>query len=232
VTMAFDADSAGQNAAKRGIDIAMQEGMNIKVIKIPDGAGKDADECLKKNPTIWFDAVRQAVSVMDWYFKNILSGVNLSDPRQKQQVADALLNEIQKIPHPVERDSWTKKLADILNVDLSVLVEMIQKKQKNPTRSPEIVQVKPQIKAKIDRFHLLVNQIWSLFLKFPNIYGVNRHSPFTKWRKSNIILNISWILAHYVNYIGSTKMRVLQISFYSWRKRIFLNLMKVTPSKK
>jgi len=181
VTMAFDADSAGQNAAKRGIDIAMQEGMNIKVIKIPDGAGKDADECLKKNPTIWFDAVRQAVSVMDWYFKNILSGVNLSDPRQKQQVADALLNEIQKIPHPVERDSWTKKLADILNVDLSVLVEMIQKKQKNPTRSPEIVQVKPQIKAKIDRFHLLVNQIWSLFLKFPNIYGVNRlllHSEY------------------------------------------------------
>ena len=173
INMAFDMDEAGQNAARRGIAIALREGMNIKVIRLPADAGKDPDECLKKNPTIWFDAVRQAVSVMDWDFKNILSGVNLSDPRQKQQVADALLNEIQKIPHPVERDSWTKKLADILNVDLSVLVEMIQKKQKNPTRSPEIVQVKPQIKAKIDRFHLLVNQIWSLFLKFPNIYGVN-----------------------------------------------------------
>lgn len=173
VTMAFDADSAGQNAAKRGIDIAMQEGMNVKVIKIPDGAGKDADECLKKNSTVWFDAVEKAVSVMDWYFKNILSGINLSDPRQKQQAADALLNEIQKIPYPVEKDSWTKKLADMLNVDLSVLAETVRKKQKNPTRVPEIVRVKPQVKAPADRFYLLLNQVWSLFLKFPNVFGAN-----------------------------------------------------------
>src|SRR3989339_1072291 len=87
VAIAFDADAAGQNAAKRGIDVAMQEGMNIRVIQIPPGEGKDADECLQKNPEVWFKAVAEAVSVMDWYFKNILFGVNLHDPRKKQQTA-------------------------------------------------------------------------------------------------------------------------------------------------
>lgn len=171
IAMAFDADAAGQNAAKRGIDVAMTEGLNIRVINIPEGAGKDADECLQKNPAVWFGAVKNAVSVMDWYFKNILSGINLSDPRQKQQVADALLNEILKIPHPVERDSWTKRLADILNVDLSVLAETAQKRQKNPVRVTENVPVAPKAPIKTDRYYMLINQLWSLFLKFPSVFG-------------------------------------------------------------
>ena len=41
LAMAFDADAAGQNAAKRGIDLAREAGMAVKVIRIPDGAGKD-----------------------------------------------------------------------------------------------------------------------------------------------------------------------------------------------
>ena len=171
--MAFDADSAGQNAAKRGIDVAMVEGMNIRVVQIPEGAGKDADECLQKNSTVWFEAVERAMSVMDWYFKNILAGVSLSDPRQKQQVADALLNEILKIPHPVERDSWMKKLADLLNVDLSVLSETAKKRRKNPVRAVANVSVALKTPMVTDRYYLLINQLWSLFLKFPSVFSAN-----------------------------------------------------------
>lgn len=174
VAIAFDADAAGQNAAKRGIDVAMQEGMNIRVIQIPIGAGKDADECLQKNPEVWFKAVADAVSVMGWYFKNILSGANLHDPRKKQQTADALLNEIVKIPYPVERDSWLQKLADTLNVGLSVLAETARKRLKNPVRPSAPANDQPVPRGSIisgDRYYLLLNELWALFLKFPQIFA-------------------------------------------------------------
>lgn len=74
IAMAFDADSAGERAGKRGIQIAVEEGMKVKVIVIPAGAGKDADECLKKNPQVWFEAVQSAQDVMDWYFNITLRG--------------------------------------------------------------------------------------------------------------------------------------------------------------
>jgi DNA primase len=63
VAMAFDADSAGQNAGKRGAGVALEEGMNVKVIQIPSGFAKDADECLKKDKAVWFKAVAGATSV-------------------------------------------------------------------------------------------------------------------------------------------------------------------------
>ena len=47
VAMAFDADNAGQEAMKRGVDVALVEGLNIKIINLPPEGGKDADECLK-----------------------------------------------------------------------------------------------------------------------------------------------------------------------------------------
>ena len=49
LAIAFDADAAGINAARRGIEIALAAGMNIRIIRIPDGAGKDPDECIKKD---------------------------------------------------------------------------------------------------------------------------------------------------------------------------------------
>ena len=101
INMAFDADAAGQAAAKRGIDIALQEGMSIKVIRIPEGAGKDADECLKKNPAVWFQSVKDASDIMDWYFERAFGGRNTDNPKEKQQIANELLPEIARIPYAV-----------------------------------------------------------------------------------------------------------------------------------
>jgi DNA primase len=172
IAMAFDADAAGQNAAKRGIDIALQEGMNVRVIQIPEGAGKDADECLKKNPKIWFAAVNQAKSVMDWYFQNILNKINLSDPRQKQRAVDDLLNEIIKIPYPVERDSWMKKLAEAVNIDVTVIAESAKKRvTQTKSTNKNTDSESARLPLANDRYHLLLEGLWSLFIKFPNLFG-------------------------------------------------------------
>jgi DNA primase len=172
VAIAYDADSAGQNAAKRGIDVALAGGLNIKVITIPEGAGKDADECLKKNPAVWFSAVAGATGIMEWYFKNILSGANLSDPKVKQRTADALLNEIAKIPYAVERDAWVKKLAEILGADTAVLLETMKKIGKTAVRTPEKSAALP-VEAKLfgGKIDLLRQKLWSLIVRQPAIFS-------------------------------------------------------------
>lgn len=123
LAVAFDADSAGVTAAKRGIDIALAEGMNTKIIQLPEDAGKDADECLKKNPAVWFAAVEKAQDIMSWFFGQAFKNKNVASPKDKQLVANELLPLIRLIPFAVERDYWLKKLAEDLQTDTAVLRE-------------------------------------------------------------------------------------------------------------
>ncbi len=125
--IAFDADTAGQTAAKRGVDIARAEGMSVKVIRLPEGAGKDADECLKNNPDVWFKAVQDAEDIMVWYFHKAFAGKDIRQPRVQQEVADILLQEINRIPYGVERDYWLRELGGQLGVDASVLRDDIKR---------------------------------------------------------------------------------------------------------
>ena len=161
VNMAFDADEAGAKAAKRGIDIAVEQGMRVRVIEIPEGAGKDPDECLQKNPEVWFTAVEKASPMMDWYFTRTFGGKNLSDPQIKQQIVDVLLPEITRIPYAVERDHWLQQLASRVGVDRNILREDIQRLEKKAVPVPVLhVQApsspqKPVVKKPLSREEVL-----------------------------------------------------------------------------
>ncbi|MBU0546420.1 DNA primase [Patescibacteria group bacterium] len=189
IAMAFDADSAGQKAAKRGIDVATQEGMNIKVIKIPDEAGKDADECLKKNPKVWFDAVKKAIYVMDWHFMSVLGKTNHLEPKEKQKVAAELLMEISKIPFAVEQDEWLKRLGEELGIENPILRTELKKIKNAGNRkfgNSDIVETgddntnkknESKIALPNDRLGLLSSRLFSLVIKFPGIF-TSRASEF------------------------------------------------------
>ena len=127
MNMAFDADAAGIKAAKRGIDLALEQGMHVKVIEIPDGKGEDPDECLQNNPDVWFTAVENASPVMKWYFSRAFAGKDISDPRAKQEIVDALLPEISRIPFAVEKDHWLQELGGRLGVDREILREDLKR---------------------------------------------------------------------------------------------------------
>lgn len=170
VRVSFDADEAGIAAAKRGIDLALEAGLSVKVISVPNG--KDPDECVKTNKEDWFNAVESAQNVMEWYFVRLLSGVNMNDPRQKQQASEQLLAEIAHIPSAVERDHWIQQLAERIQVDASVLREDMKRVQTQAKKSP--IQIKKQEPAKIvhkeTRLHALLEHLMALLLKFPDVF--------------------------------------------------------------
>lgn len=179
IAMAFDADKAGVAAAKRGIDIALSEGLNVRAISIPEGKGKDADECLKKNPQVWFDSVKNASDVMDWFFAMAFANKDVSGPKAKQQVADELLPLVGLIPYAVERDYWLKQLGDRLGTDVSVLRDDLkrfdkEKKINNQTdKKPDATKTVP-----LDTLNRLLQRLLMIWISHPDY--VNAQWPLLK----------------------------------------------------
>lgn len=177
MNIAFDADAAGQAAAERGIDLAVAEGMDVRIIMIPDGAGKDPDECLKKNPEIWFESVEKAQTIMDWYFQKALNNKNLNDIKQKQAAAGELLQKISLIPYAVEQDHWLRELGGKINVEVSVLRENMKQIAENEKKKPALIEKETETvvkKPKItidasDRLSILIERSFILILKFPKL---------------------------------------------------------------
>lgn len=172
IAMAFDGDKAGINAAKRGIDVALKEGMSVRVIRVPDGAGKDADEVIKKNPNVWFKAVEDATDIMQWFFDIVLKDKKLVSPKEKQSVSDELLPLIGLIPYAVEKDFWLKKLADVIGTDTAVLREDLKRvgnSQLNKSSATAVVQSNENKIDVLTHFDSLLERMLLLVVKFPDL---------------------------------------------------------------
>ncbi|PIT86308.1 MAG: DNA primase [Candidatus Magasanikbacteria bacterium CG10_big_fil_rev_8_21_14_0_10_43_6] len=179
MNMAFDADEAGQKAAKRGIDIALEQGMNIKVIQIPDGAGKDPDDCIRQDPAVWFAAVQNAQDVMQWYVKKAFAGKDTSDPKDKQAISDELLPEIARIPYAIEQDHWLRGVAGRIGVDVSLLRQdmtrlakeaqkKVPQKSLGATRGGTMSVTSAPLPVAETRAHIFMKRFLMLFFSHPS----------------------------------------------------------------
>ncbi len=172
--MAFDADSAGQQAAERSISLALAEGFVVKVISIPDGAGKDADECLKKNPEVWSAVVASAPPFME-HMMNVMMpdpdrAAILKDPRRKHQVSQKIASFIALLPSAIERDHWVQRAAMTLQVSSEALHDLIAHgraagnkyvpKKAEETISHDIIQMRRMLE---ERIMALLQEEFSLF---------------------------------------------------------------------
>ncbi|MBD3311170.1 MAG: DNA primase [Candidatus Magasanikbacteria bacterium] len=167
IKMAFDADDAGEKAALRGINLAVRQGMNVQVIQIPDGTGKDPDECIKKDFSVWQRAVEEAEAVMNWHFKRVIKNRDKTSPKEKQEIANLLLAEIANIPYAVEKDHWLKELSMEINSDVSVLREDLNRIAKNQKKNISNNYKKPEKKddAKNEsNLDIIARNLLSIFL--------------------------------------------------------------------
>ncbi len=114
--LCFDNDTAGNQAALRGIELALREGLDVKIIRLPsDERGtalyKDPDECIKKDPAAWQQSVEHAVSFVEFYCDVVAPFAAHADPFKKKTAARRVLGVIQLIPDNLERDIWVKFVA-------------------------------------------------------------------------------------------------------------------------
>jgi DNA primase len=164
--LAFDMDVAGDWATKRGIDLALALGFNIKVITMPENS--DPADFISKNPDGWSELVSRAKSILDFYFESACSRFDKNTSEGKKEISKILLPIIKKIPNEIERYHWIQKLSEILRVrEEAVLAEL--KKTPKESLSPFLDQdsrEQPSSSPK-SRKELLEERIVSLVLKSP-----------------------------------------------------------------
>lgn len=125
--LSFDMDVAGDNATKRGIDLAESQGFNIKIIDaygqgLPAGRqAKDPAEIIAGNPPDggpenWKNSVEKARTIMDYYFDTAFSHFDKNTPQGRKEIEKIILPAIKRQPNKIEQSHWIGKLAGALNV--------------------------------------------------------------------------------------------------------------------
>jgi len=124
IAFSFDLDSAGIKAANRGIELALQEGMNVSIITVPEG--KDPADCVKNNPELWMNAVKNPKQIMEFYFESVFAKYNPDEIEDKKKIAGELLEIISKISNRIEQAHYLQILSEKLNVEEKVLAENLK----------------------------------------------------------------------------------------------------------
>jgi DNA primase len=179
ILFSFDIDAAGQIAAERGIEQALGQEMNIKVIQVP--GGKDPDECIRNNPEDFKQAIERAQSVIDYYFDKTFQGLDLNKIEDKKKAAAKLLAMVNIIASGIEKDMWLKRLAETLEVGEQALREALAKTKTKRVEKTSSSASGAQIKQELSVSHLqlLTESLLALVLKFPEhlSYLINNIKP-------------------------------------------------------
>lgn len=119
--LAFDQDLAGQEAAKRGINLAVSFGFNTKIVPMP--ANKDPADCIKENLKGWKEMIEKAQGIIDFYFKDTFSRVSPENVEGKKEIAKILLPVLKRVPDKIEQAYWLGILSQKLAVEEKFLAE-------------------------------------------------------------------------------------------------------------
>ncbi len=123
--LSFDMDIAGDTATKRGIDLAQERGFGIKITKLPSET--DPADILLKNPKDWGEIIKEARSILDFYFDSAFSSFDKETPEGKKEIGKILLPVIKRIPNKIEQSHWIQELAKKLKAREEDIFEELKK---------------------------------------------------------------------------------------------------------
>lgn len=132
ITIIYDGDMAGIKASVRGIDMLLEEGMNIKVVLLPDG--DDPDSFARKHNATDFQAYISAHEVDFIRFKtNLLLDESDKDPMKRAELISDLVKSIAVIPEAIVRDVYAKECGQLLRLEQKLLITEIAKQREKIT---------------------------------------------------------------------------------------------------
>ena len=127
IRLCFDQDKAGITAAERSIAVAQGVGAQLSIITI--SGAKDPDELIKINLESWQKAIEQPKYSIDWLIERYLNIFDISSASGKKQFTDTILQTINKLEDPVEKEHYLKKLAQITEVSLDAVRQKSSEKR-------------------------------------------------------------------------------------------------------
>ena len=115
IILALDADEAGEEAMLRCVGYENTLDAEVKVITLPKG--KDPDDVIREDSTMWQQLLDKALPVIDYTFDMITAELDMTRARDKTLATDRLLPIIAEIKNPIRQAHYLQKLARLVNVD-------------------------------------------------------------------------------------------------------------------
>lgn len=137
VIVSYDADSAGISATMRGLDILRKEGLDIKILTVPEG--KDPDEYVKKNSREAFlKLVDNSLSLIDYRIMRTREKSNLLSPIEAHDYVKNVIDVIAELD-PVEKDIYVNKVSGETGIKSNAIYDLMNNKlEKNVNKDSEM----------------------------------------------------------------------------------------------
>jgi DNA primase len=132
ITILYDGDAAGIKASVRGIDIVLEEGMNVKVVLLPDG--EDPDSYSKKVSNEDFtNYIKEKETDFIRFKSELLLEEAASDPVKKANLIRDIVRSIAVIPEAINRTVYIKECSSFLGIQEPVLYHEVNKMRQQRT---------------------------------------------------------------------------------------------------
>ena len=125
IVLLYDGDDAGIHAALRGTDMLLAEGMNVKVLLLPDG--DDPDSFARKHTADDFRKYVEEHQTDFIQFKTELMLKNVKDPIKRAEAINSIVRSVSVIPDPIVRATYITECARRLDVDERTLISQTNK---------------------------------------------------------------------------------------------------------
>lgn len=171
----FDGDAAGLRASLRGIDLILEQGMNVRVCTFPEG--EDPDSFSKNNSLEDVLAYLENNSKDFIQFKaSLLIKESANDPIKKAETVRDIVNSISKIPDRIKKEIYIQECAQLMNISEAVLfntlaqigkkdIADVEKKQKQEQKPFQVVK-NEAVQEKLDVQYVLEKKIIELLLLY------------------------------------------------------------------
>ena len=180
ITVLFDGDAAGLRASIRGIDLILEEGMNVKVCTFPDG--DDPDSFARKNSyeDLVFYLENNAKDFIQ-FKASLLMNEAQNDPIKKADLIRDMVVSISKIPDRIKREVYIQECARIMDISEQVLqntlAQLVQKdiseagkKLKQEQKAFEVVKDDIQVsRDRVDIVYALERKIIEMLLLYGSL---------------------------------------------------------------
>ena len=129
ITLIYDGDEAGIHAALRGTDMLLAEGMNVRVLLLPEG--NDPDSFARQHSATEFRTYVQEHATDFILFKaSLAKPADTADPRKRSELASNILQSICVIPDEIARSAYVHQCASQLHMDEAMLLRTCNKLRK------------------------------------------------------------------------------------------------------
>ncbi|RAV30704.1 DNA primase [Sinomicrobium soli] len=180
ITVLFDGDAAGLRASLRGVDLILEQGMNVKVCALPDG--EDPDSFARENTLEDIVLFLQEKATDFIRFKaSVLMEEAKDDPIRKAETIRDIVNSIGKIPDRIQREVYVQECSRIMDISEEVLFNTLaqigrkevaeagrrQRQQRKETGMEVVREREEPAVQKVDKQYVLERKIIELLL----VYG-------------------------------------------------------------